>query len=141
MRLSLTSLALVTLALPVQADLLKCIEPGGKVTYSERKEPGMTCTPVTTEITIVPALPVSQRAPPPPVNPLIAQREALQATIKAQEATLAEAKKQLAEQEAIRLQREIFYQSVLDRLKPFQEKVAEAEKNLAESRKELSNLK
>ena len=141
MRLTLSSLALLALALPVQADLLKCIEPGGKVTYSERKEPGMTCTPVTTEITIVPALPVTQPAPRPPINPLVAQREALESTIKAQEATLAEAKKQLAEQEGIRLQREIFYQSVLDRLKPFQEKVAEAEKALAETRKELSNLK
>jgi len=140
-RLTLSSLALLALALPVQADLLKCIEPGGKVTYSERKEPGMTCTPVTTEITIVPALPVTQPAPRPPINPLVAQREALESTIKAQETTLAEAKKQLAEQEGIRLQREIFYQSVLDRLKPFQEKVAEAEKALAETRKELSNLK
>ncbi len=141
MRLTLISLALLALALPVQADLLKCIEPGGKVTYSERKEPGMTCTPVTTEITIVPALPVSQQAPPPPINPLIAQREALELRIKEQTTALAEAKKQLAEQEGIRLQREIFYQSVLDRLKPFQEKVTEAEKALAETRKELSNLK
>ena len=134
-------LALLCLALPVRADLLKCIEPGGRVTYSERKEPGMTCTPVTAEISVVPALPVSRPAPPPVVNPLVAQREALETRIKAQTAALAEAKKQLAEQEGIRLQREIFYQSVLDRLKPFQEKVAEAEKALAETRKELSNLK
>lgn len=134
-------LTLLALALPVQADLLKCKDPEGKVTYSERKEPGMTCTPVTAEITVVPALPVQQRAPPPAVNPLVAQREALEARIKEQTAALAEAKKQLAEQEGIRLQREIFYQSVLDRLKPFQEKVAEAEKALAETRKELSNLK
>ena len=141
MRLILTTLALFSLALPVQADLLKCIEPGGKVTYSERKEPGMTCTPVTAEITVVPALPATQPALRPPVNPQVAQREALEATIKAQTAALAEAKKQLAEQEGIRLQREIFYQSVLDRLKPFQEKVAEAEKTLAETRKELSNFK
>ena len=141
MRLTLTTLALFSLALPVQADLLKCIEPGGKVTYSERKEPGMTCTPVTAEITVVPALPATQPALRPPVNPQVAQREALEATIKAQTAALAEAKKQLVEQEGIRLQREIFYQSVLDRLKPFQEKVAEAEKTLAETRKELSNFK
>ena len=134
-------LALLGLALSVQADLLKCKDPEGKTTYSERKEPGMTCTPVTAEITVVPALPVQQPAPPPAVNPLVAQREALEARIKEQAATLAEAKKQLAEQEGIRLQREIFYQSVLDRLKPFQEKVAEAEKALAETRKELSHLK
>lgn len=141
MRLILSSLALCALAMPVQADLLKCIDPAGKVTYSERKEPGMTCTPVTAEITVVPAPPVTQPAPRPPINPAVAQREALEATIKAQEAALAEAKKQLAEQEGIRLQREIFYQSVLDRLKPFQEKVAEAEKALAETRKELSNFR
>ncbi len=141
MRKILIGPALFILGLPAQADLLKCKDTNGKITYSERKESGMVCTPVTTEITIVPALPVSQSAPPAAVNPLLVQREALQNKIKEQEAVLAEAKKQLTEQEGIRLLKETFYQNVLDRLKPFQDKVAEAEKSLAQTRAELNNLK
>ena len=70
-----------------------------------------------------------------------AQREVLQNKIKEQEAALAIAKKQLLEQEGIRLLNEVFYQSVLDRLKPFKDRVAEAEKALAQTRSELNNLK
>lgn len=136
----LIGLGLLVLALPLHAELLKCKDPAGKITYSERKEPGMVCTEVTTEITVVPAIPVQQAAPPPSVDPRIAQREALQNQIKAQEAALATAKQQLAEQEGIRFRNEIFYQSVLDRLKPFQEKAAEAEQALAQSRAELRKL-
>lgn len=141
MKKILLGLALLSLALPLHADLLKCKDSAGKVTYSERKEPGMACTPVTTEITIVPAPPVAQPAPPPAINPLVAQREALQNKIKEQEAALDMAKKQLIEQEGIRLLNEVYYQSVLDRLKPFQERVAEAEKALAQTRAELANVK
>lgn len=133
-------LALLLLASPLQAELLKCKDPNGKITYSERKEPGMVCTEVTAEINVVPALPVPQAAPTPAVDPRVAQREAVQNRIKEQEAALATAKKQLTEQEGIRFRNEIFYQSVLDRVKPFKEKVAEAEKALADSRSELKNL-
>lgn len=138
MRKILIGPVLFILALPVQADLLKCKDTNGKITYSERKEPGMVCTPVTTEITIVPAQPST---PTPAVNPQDAQREVLQNKIKEQEAALAIAKKQLLEQEGIRLLNEVFYQSVLDRLKPFKDRVAEAEKALAQTRSELNNLK
>ena len=138
MRKILIGPVLFILALPVQADLLKCKDTNGKITYSERKEPGMVCTPVTTEITVVPAQPST---PTPAVNPQDVQREALQNKIKEQEAALATAKKQLLEQEGIRLLNEVFYQSVLDRLKPFKDRVAEAEKALAQTRSELNNLK
>lgn len=138
MRKILIGPVLFILGLPAQADLLKCKDTNGKITYSERKEPGMVCTPVTTEITVVPAQPST---PTPAVNPQDVQREALQNKIKEQEAALATAKKQLLEQEGIRLLNEVFYQSVLDRLKPFKDRVAEAEKALAQTRSELNNLK
>ncbi|MBI5752634.1 MAG: DUF4124 domain-containing protein, partial [Hydrogenophilales bacterium] len=53
----------------------------------------------------------------------------------------ADAKKALAEQENIRLGGEQNYQRVLDRLKPYQDKVAEIEKKLAQLREEQGRAK
>ena len=51
------------------------------------------------------------------------------------------AKKELAEQEAVRLGSERNYQRVLDRLEPYQRKVKLHEDNIANLRKELTNLR
>ena len=51
------------------------------------------------------------------------------------------AKKDLSEQEAVRLGSERNYQRVLDRLEPYQKKVKLHEDNIANLRKELSNLR
>ena len=134
------AIGLLAMAFSAQAEVFKCKDATGRIIYGERNEPTMKCTPVTAEITVVPAIPVTSPVVPPP-NPAIAQREALQNKIKAQEDAVAEAKKQLAEQQGIRLRTEIFYQSVLDRLKPYEDKVAELEKTLAQYRAELAQLK
>jgi hypothetical protein len=134
-------LGLMSAAPPLAAEVFKCIDATGKVTYTSTKEPKMKCTPVTAEITVVPAVKVP---PPPPAKELSAkekQREALENKLKEQELALAEAKKSLAEQEGIRLFNEIHYQSVLDRLKPFQARVAELEKAVAQTQAELDQLK
>ena len=130
---------LLVMVFSAQAEVFKCKDATGRVIYGERNEPNMKCAPVTAEITVVPTVPVTRSVPPP--NQTNLQRDALQSKIKEQEKTLVEAKKKLAEQEGIRLQTEIFYQSVLDRLKPYQDKVAEIEKTLAQSRAELNALK
>jgi septal ring factor EnvC (AmiA/AmiB activator) len=138
---ALLGLGLLIAAPPLAAEVFKCIDAAGKVIYGERKEPKMKCTPVTAEITVVPAL----KAPPPAQakeqDPTEKQREELEKKIQEQELALAQAKKELAEQEGTRLLKEIYYQNVLDRLKPFQDKVAELEKALAQSRAELAQLK
>ena len=139
--LGLLSLCLIGAASPVAAEVFKCIDASGRVIYGSSIEPKMKCTPVTAEITVVPAV----KAPPPtPVkeqNPKEKQREALENRIKEQEAALAQAKKSLAEQEGLRLPNEIHYQKKLDRLKPFQEQVAELEKALVQTRTELDQVK
>lgn len=131
---------LLMVAMPLAAEVFKCKDASGRVIYGEKKEIGMVCTPVTAEITVVPFVPSTRPAATPP-NPKEVQREALEQKIKEQEIALAEAKKALAEQEGLRSYKEIFYQSVLDRLKPFQDKVAEIEKMLSQSRAELNQLK
>lgn len=135
------SLGLMAVAPPLAAEVFKCIDAAGKLTYSSSKEPQMKCTPVTAEITVVPAV----KAPPPaPVkqrDPKEIQRETLENQIREQELALGRAKKDLADQEGLRLLNEIHYQKKLDRLKPFQDKVAELEKALAQTQAELDQVK
>ena len=133
-------IGLLIAAMPLAAEVFKCKDATGRTIYGEKKETGMVCTPVTAEITVVPFVPSTRPAASTP-NPKDIQREALEQKIRDQETALAEAKKSLAEQEGLRSYKEIFYQSVLDRLKPFQDKVAEIEKMLSQSRAELNQLK
>jgi hypothetical protein len=68
------------------------------------------------------------------------RRQILEQELAAEEAQLVEAKKALAEQEAIRLGDERNYQRTLDRLRPYQEAVAQHEKNVASIKQELANV-
>ncbi|MBI5750745.1 MAG: DUF4124 domain-containing protein, partial [Hydrogenophilales bacterium] len=48
--------ALILCAMPAaDAEVFKCINPAGKITYSEKKEANAQCSPVTTPINVVPA--------------------------------------------------------------------------------------
>ncbi len=126
------------------AEVFKCINPAGKITYSETKEANAQCSPVTTPINVMPAT----RAAAPASKSTEStdpekggKQDALRGQIAEQERALAEAKKALTEQENIRLGDEKNYQRVLDRLKPYQDKVAEIEKKLAQLREEQGRAK
>lgn len=58
-----------------------------------------------------------------------------------EQASLEQAKKELANQEAIRTGDERNYQRVLDRLQPFKDKVALHERNIEALKKEIGNLR
>ena len=115
-------------------------QPRRQITYSETKEANAQCTPVTTPINVVPATrtaaPVSRSD-----SEGGGKQDALRGQIAEQERALADAKKTLSEQESIRLGGEQNYQRVLDRLKPYQDKVAEIEKQLAQLREEQGKAK
>jgi len=68
------------------------------------------------------------------------QRETLERELSQEESMLADARKKLAEQEAIRTGDEKNYQRVLDRLKPYQDTVEVHQKNVEALKRELSNL-
>lgn len=127
-------------AAPAQADLLKCVDAAGHVSYGEKAVKGQTCSAVTATVNVVPAV----KAPPPSSTAAQAQpqsaRAQLENQIAAQEAALAEAQKALSEQENIRLGGEANYQRVLDRLQPYQAKVAEIQKNLEQLKSDLARL-
>jgi uncharacterized coiled-coil protein SlyX len=123
------------------AEVFKCINPAGKITYSEKKEANAQCSPVTTPINVVPATSAAAPASRPTGPEGGGKQDALRGQIAEQERALAEAKKALTEQENIRLGGEQNYQRVLDRLKPYQDKVAEIEKKLAQLREEQGKAK
>ena len=54
---------------------------------------------------------------------------------------LEQAKKELAEQEAIRNGDERNFQKVLDRVQPYKDRVAQHERNIQQIQRELSNLR
>ena len=136
--------SLAVIAWPADAEIFKCTDKAGKVTYAEKKDPQAVCTPVTGSVNVVPTIPRPNPPTPPsaPSSPTVEksgpQRDDLQKQIAAEEAALASAKKDLAEQENIREGGERNYQRVEDRLKPYQDKVAEIEKKLAQLREQAS---
>lgn len=125
------------------ADVYKCVTATG-VVYSEKKEANAQCTVVTAPINVIPA---AKFSPPPSKNSeseggeKAEKKDVPKGKIAEQERALAEAKKALAEQEAIRIGGEQNYQKALDRLKPYQDKVAELEAALAKLREEQSKAK
>lgn len=65
----------------------------------------------------------------------------LQNELGSEERLLAQAKKELAEQESVRLGHEKNYQRVLERLEPFQKRVKLHEDNVANLRNEISKMR
>jgi hypothetical protein len=68
------------------------------------------------------------------------QRQTLENELQQEESMLADARKKLSEQEAIRTGDEKNYQRVLDRLKPYQDTVEVHQKNVEALKRELGNL-
>ena len=68
------------------------------------------------------------------------QRDTIERELSQEESMLADARKKLAEQEAIRSGDEKNYARVLERLKPYQDTVEVHEKNVVALKRELNNL-
>jgi len=122
-------LPFAALAAPV-----KCVDAKGKVTYMDEGDArAKNCQPVTGSTVIVPAGPSGGSQPSaPPDNSLDQKRQ----RIAEAESRLADARQKLAEQEGIREGNERNYARVLERLKPYQEAVEAAEKDLERARSE-----
>jgi len=69
------------------------------------------------------------------------RRRILESELAAEQEQYTQAQAALAEQEAVRQGDERNYARVLERLKPFQEAVAQHEKNIASIKQELANLR
>ena len=135
------------------AQTCKYVDSEGRVTYSN--VPVKNARKVTCFEPAAPPKAQSQPqqadAPAQPARPRVDpatqrqrdddRRNILETELSAEEERLAEARRALTEQESIRLGDERNYQRVLDRLKPYQDAVAQHEKNIAALRQELANLR
>jgi hypothetical protein len=122
----------------VAAQPVKCVDAKGKVRYIDQSMMGTEkCEAVKDKTQVLQTQPGAINLHPPASGGgglSLAQREG---NVRAAEAQLEQAKKALAEQEAIRGGDEKNYQRVLDRLKPYQDAVTKAEQNLDQARRNL----
>ena len=140
-----------------QADVMyQCIDEQGHKTFSNVRltDKGVKCTamdlgPATSVPAPRPA--PAAKAPSPAGFPKVGEtaqkerdndrRRILENELEAEKRNLEQARKDLAEQEAIRTGDERNYQRVLDRLEPYKNKVALHERNIEAIEKELAKLR
>lgn len=144
--------AVAWIALPVWADVYKCVDEDGHVTYTNTKpSPKAKCSALSRDqrVSTVPGRSASAPSPAgfPKVNSDVQKvrdndrRRILEQELATEQSYLEQAKKELADQEAIRTGDERNYQRVLDRLQPYKDKVALHERNLEALKKEIGNLR
>ena len=144
------------LAAPVWADTLyKCTESDGHTIYTNQKPAAnsKTCTVLSQDKAVSTFAPPKVRAntPTPGDFPKVSadaqktrdgdRRRILEEELGGERQKLDDAKKALAEQEAIREGGEKNYQRVLERLKPYQDRVQLHERNVEALEKEIGNLR
>lgn len=140
----------------VHADTLyKCTDEAGHATYTNQKAGAKNCVILSQDKPIstfsAPAGRSRPSAATPGDFPKVGnemqkardndRRRILEDELAAEQKKRDDAKKALAEQEAIREGGERNYQRVLDRLKPYQEEVQLHDRNVEALQKELGNLK
>lgn len=136
----------------------RCIDSSGKthVTNVKQETAGRDCKVMQTQrVTVVPAPAPAQVASPATKSPAgfpkessgeranarDRQKATLETELASEEALLAKAKAELAEQESIRNGDERNYAKVLERLQKYKDNVQLHQKNVGELQKELGKLK
>jgi len=126
-----------------------CKDSAGRTSVTNLKEDtvGKDCRIVQQQrVTVVPAAKNKSPAGFPKESALdrvaskAKQRDTLDQELTQEESMLADARKKLSEQEAIRSGDEKNYARVLERLKPYQDTVEVHEKNVEALKRELTNL-
>lgn len=129
--------------------LWNCKDANGRTTLTNQKSDttGKDCRIVQQErVTVVPATRMKSPASFPRETPAdrasskAKQKDTIEKELTQEEAMLADARKKLAEQEAIRTGDEKNYAKVIERLKPYKDTVEVHEKNVEALKRELTNL-
>lgn len=155
-KLHFVPVLLALLAAPLaQAQVFKCIDPDGRITYTNDRAAAKGCSIV--ENQNVSSIPATSRSATgsntgttsnfPKVSPDAqrardeSRRQILELELAAEERELTAAQQALTEQEGIRNGDERNFQRVLDRLQPFKDKVELHQRNIEALRKEISGLR
>jgi hypothetical protein len=157
MRLFISLMLLMGLAVSAHAEIYECMDGSGNKRFTNVKSEAAGCKPMNLPpVSSVPApkpggKPGDSRAATPGSFPKVdpstqqqrdtGRRKILEQELANEESMLDQAKKALAEQESTRLGNERNYQRVLERLEPYKKKVALHESNIANLRKEMSSLR
>ena len=146
------------------ADIYKCVDEAGHVTYTNNKPSGKGCNTLSRDqpVSSVPGGPPASRptAVPAPQNGASSgsagfprvdsgtqkardtdRRRILEEELNSEQKSLEVARKELEDQESVRYGNERNYQKVLDRLQPYKDKVQLHERNIEALRREISNLR
>ena len=161
MRNLLLALSFAAAASPAYADIYECIDPSGSKRFTNIASEAKGCRRLSVDPSPAPAAPAAPgpakatgKAPQvstpsnfPRVDRAL-QRERdndrlriLENERSSEEKLLAQARKELSEQESVRLGTEKNYQRTLDRLEPFQRKVKLHEDNIANLKREISKVR
>ena len=156
MRVIVVSLIFALSAAPSLAETCKYLDKDGRTIYSNvplKNARKVACfqppQPVAAE-TPAPAAPVTQPAPGPDKTRVDAptqrrrddeRKQILEEELGREQNALAEARRALSEQEAVRYGDERNYERVRERLKPYQEAVEVHEKNIVSIKREMANLR
>ena len=133
----------------------RCVDPSGKthVTNVKDETTGKDCKVIQSQrVTVIPALAAPKAASKSPsgfpkesagerASARDRQKAALESELASEEALLAKAKAELAQQESIRTGDERNYARVLERLQKYKDNVELHAKNADELRKELGKLR
>jgi hypothetical protein len=137
-------------------DVWRCEDGAGRFQYTNVRSDteGKRCIQVTREVSVVQTPPAAARPPAggsvagvPSVDPRTqrarddSRRKILEDELANEQRALDKEKAALTEQEAVRFGGERNYQKVLDRLQPYQDSVAQHEKNIDALQKEIGATK
>ncbi len=154
-RILLVSIPACT-ALPAGADVFKCVDGEGHVTYTNDKSSARGCKLLSSDVPVS-SVPGAGVAPPKPAGPASSggfpsvsgdqqkardseRRRILEAELDTEMKSLDAARKALSEGESVRLGDERNYQKYLDRIQGLKDNVALHERNVDALRKEIAKL-
>ena len=157
--LRLVSFVVMLCPLVAAADIYECVDQNGSKRFTNIESEAKGCKRLNVTSSSAPPPPPAKSARPEARAPVTAtpsnfprvdralqrerdndRRRILENELAAEEKLLGQAKKELAEQESVRLGNEKNYQRVLDRLKPYQDTVEVHQKNVEALKRELGNL-
>src|SRR6185295_16105934 len=130
-------------------EIWKCKSRDGRWTYTNDRNEAekLKCQTVTRQVNVAPASKAPagsagfpKETPAERSSARERQREILEKELATEQAALAKAKQQLAEQEQIRSGDERNYARVLERLQPYKDSIETHEKNIEALKRELANL-